>query len=95
MYEQMHVQNRVKKQPVKNHFIFCGICSAHLHACRYGESAVYKLGYILLQLALTPLLSVALAARFLLEDTRRLIAPASPTVAAAIRLTRRKADVWR
>jgi hypothetical protein len=53
---------------------------------------VYKLGYILVQLALTPLLSVALAARFLLEDTRRLLAPASPTVAAAIRLTRRKAD---
>ncbi len=53
---------------------------------------MYKLGYILLQLALTPLLSVALAARFLLEDTRRLLAPASPTVAAAIRLTQRKAD---
>jgi hypothetical protein len=69
--------------------------SAPLHSCRYGESAVYKLGYILVQLALTPLLSVALAARFLLEDTRRLLAPASPTAAAAIRITRRKADVWR
>jgi hypothetical protein len=32
---------------------------------------VYKLGYILLQLALTPLLSVALAARFLLEDSSK------------------------
>ena len=50
---------------------------------RYGESSVYKLGYILVQVALTPILSVAMIVRLLLTDIRQLLAHDSPLLEAA------------
>jgi hypothetical protein len=41
---------------------------------RYGKSSLYKMLYILVQMALTPLLSIAMILRMILIDTQQLLA---------------------
>lgn len=50
---------------------------------RYGKSALYKLAFMVVQVCLTPVMSLATMARLVLEDTRLLLLPDNRALAAA------------